>query len=140
MTATKETRRNGLPSSITLPESSTCLPGESKKKFLVRNLFRFLLPDKEHNVRDEILDPRQVEQLQTCSPSYLQPINYVAYMTGMREREILGLTWEKVDLKGGFIRLQAEDTETREGRTIPLNFSMELSDLLKRLHKVCSFL
>ena len=140
MTATKETRRNGLPSSITLPESSTCLPGESKKKFLVRNLFRFLLPDKEHNVRDEILDPRQVEQLQTCSPSYLQATNYVAYMTGMREREILGLTWEKVDLKGGFIRLQAEDTETREGRTIPLNFSMELSDLLKRLHKVCSFL
>jgi integrase len=109
-----------------------------KKEFLQYNPARFLRPERENNLRDEILDPGQFAKLQACSPSYLQPINYVAYITGMREGEILGLTWEKVDLKGGFIRLQAEDTKTREGRTIPLNFSMELLDLFKNLFKVRS--
>jgi len=56
----------------------------------------------------------------------------------MREGEIINLTWVKVDLKAGFIRLQAEDIKTREDRTIPLNFSMELWDILKNLYKVRS--
>ena len=109
-----------------------------KKEFLKVNPARFLRPDKENNVRDEILDPAQFAKLQKCSPSYLQPINYVAYMTGMREGEILGLTWDKVDLKAGFIRLAAEDTKTGESRNIPLTFSEDLLDLFKNLVKVRS--
>lgn len=107
-----------------------------KKELLKLNPARFLRPEKENNVRDEILDPEQFGKLQECSPSYLQPINYVAYVTSMRAGEILGLTWDKVDLKGGFIRLHAEDTKTHEGRTIPLNFSIELLDLFRNLFKV----
>jgi len=109
-----------------------------KKGYLEQNPAQYLRPDKEDNVRDEILDPRQFETLQEYSPSYLKPINYVAYITGMREGEILRLTWEKIDLQGGFIRLQAEDTKTREGRTIPLTFSTELLGLFKNLFKVRS--
>jgi hypothetical protein len=30
----------------------------------------------------------------------------------MRRGEILGLTWQGVDLKGGFIRLKGADTKT----------------------------
>ncbi|WP_342348740.1 tyrosine-type recombinase/integrase [uncultured Nitrospira sp.] len=56
----------------------------------------------------------------------------------MYGREALSVTYDQVDLKGGFIRLRAEDTKTREGRTIPLNFSMELWDIFKNLHKVHS--
>ena len=89
-------------------------------------------------MREEIVEPEQFAALQACSPSYLQPINYVPYLTGMRGGEILKLTWEKVDLKNGFIRLQAEDTKTREGRTIPLTFSPELLDLFKNLFKLRS--
>ena len=109
-----------------------------KKGFLEQNPAQYLRPDKENNVRDEILSPEQFAALQEHSPAYLQPINYVAYLTGMRAGEILGLTWEKVDLKGGFIRLQADDTKTREGRSIPLTFSPELLDLFKNLFKVRS--
>jgi integrase len=109
-----------------------------KKGYLEQNPTRFLRQDKENNVRDEILDPEQFQALQKNSPPYLQPINYVAYITGMREGEILGLTWEKIDLKGGFIRLQAEDTKTHEGRAIPLTFSPDLLDLFKNLFKIRS--
>ena len=109
-----------------------------KKGYLEKNPAQYLRPDKEDNVRDEILEQDQFAALQECSPSYLQPINYVAYITGMRGGEILKLTWDKVDLKKGFIRLQAEDTKTREGRTIPLTFSPELLDLFKDLYKVRS--
>jgi len=109
-----------------------------KKGYLEQNPAQYLRPDKEDNVRDEILEREQFAALQECSPSYLQPINYVAYLTGMRGGEILKLTWEKVDLKSGFIRLQAKDTKTREGRTIPLTFSPELLDLFKNLFKVRS--
>ncbi len=109
-----------------------------KKGYLERNPAQYLRPDKEDNVRDEILEPEQFAALQKCSPSYLKPINYVAYLTGMRGGEILKLTWEKVDLKNGFIRLRADDTKTREGRTIPLTFSTDLLDLFKSLFKVRS--
>src|SRR6266545_715344 len=49
--------------------------------------------------------------------------------SGMRKGEILNLTWDRVDLKAGVIRLQPEDTKTREGRTIPL--TKELSEMLR---------
>ena len=55
------------------------------------------------------------------SPDYLIPIIKVAYHTGMRRGEILRLSWDKVDLKEGFIRLKPEDTKTNEGRHVPLH-------------------
>ena len=39
----------------------------------------------------------------------------------MRAGEITSLTWDKVDLKTGFIRLVAEDTKTNEKRAIPIS-------------------
>jgi integrase len=51
----------------------------------------------------------------------------------MRRGEILGLTWDKVDEKKGFIRLSAEDTKTEEGRIVPL--SPELRATFSELRK-----
>lgn len=51
----------------------------------------------------------------------------------MRRGEILGLTWDKIDEKKGFIRLTAEDTKTDEGRIIPL--SPELTATFAELRK-----
>jgi integrase len=47
----------------------------------------------------------------------------------MRKREILKLTWGRVDLKAGVIRLRPEHTKTEEGRIISL--TKELSETLK---------
>jgi integrase len=104
-----------------------------KHGHLDKNPMQHIQQEKEDNVRDQILDPGQFDALQAHSPVYLRPISLVAYQTGMRRGEILGLTWDKVDLKAGFIRLKADDTKTRESRIIPL--SPELVALFKELQK-----
>ncbi len=89
---------------------------------------------KENNVRDRVLDPDEFQRLQAHSASHLQAINLMAYQTGMRSGEILGLEWGRVDFKAGIIRLRPEDTKTEEPRLIPL--TPELTDLLRALYKV----
>jgi len=42
----------------------------------------------------------------------------VAYQAGIRQGEILHLTWDRVDFKVTMIRLQAEDTKTNEKRLL----------------------
>jgi integrase len=57
----------------------------------------------------------------------------MAYQTGMRRREILNLTWDRIDLKAGFIGLKSEDTKTDDARFVPLtaNLTVQLKDLYK---------
>lgn len=50
---------------------------------------------------------------------------------GMRRGEILGLTWDQVDLKEGIIRLCPEDTKTQQGREVPL--CPELLEMFKAM-------
>jgi integrase len=105
------------------------------RPYLDKNPARSVWKETEDNVRDEILEPTQFDTLQAHSSIYLSPINLVAYATGMRLGEILGLTWNKVDLKGGFIRLKGEDTKSGEGRIIPLDLFPGLRETFKELHK-----
>jgi len=84
---------------------------------------------KENNVRDRVLSSEEYDNLLTHCLPYLKPIMKLAYFTGMRLGEILGLTWGQVDLKEGFIKLISEDCKTNEGRLVPLN--QELLDLFK---------
>lgn len=74
----------------------------------------------EQNIRDRVLTPDEFQRILAASPDYLKPILICAYYTGMRRGEILGLTWDRVDLKAGFIRLKEMDTKTGEGRSIPI--------------------
>jgi integrase len=78
-------------------------------------------PFKENNARDRILSPEEYALLLAHCPAHLKPVVKMAYFTGMRRGEILSLTWGQVDLKEGFIKLEAEDTKTNEGRLVPLN-------------------
>ena len=105
------------------------------RPYLDRNPARAVWKEAEDNVRDEILEPAQFEELQAHSAAYLVPINLVAYATGMRWGEIVNLTWDKVDLKGGFIRLKGADTKSGEGRLIPLDVFPCLRERFKELHK-----
>ena len=90
------------------------------RPYLEKDPARGVWKEEEDNTRDQILEPGQFEALQAHSAGYLRPINLVAYQSGMRRGEILGLTWDKLDLKAGFIRLKGADTKTKKSRIIPL--------------------
>lgn len=88
---------------------------------------------KENNARDKALREEEYQRLLAVAPPHLQRLTICAYETGMRAGEITNLTWDKVDLKTGFIRLIAEDTKTNEKRAIPI--SPLLRETLEELRK-----
>jgi integrase len=86
---------------------------------------------KENNERDRILSQEEYVRLLAHSQDYIRPIIKVAYHIGLRQGEILALTWGQVDLKEGFIRLRPQDCKTNEGRLVPLN--REIVGVLKAM-------
>lgn len=75
---------------------------------------------KENNERNRILSPDEYIRLVALCPPHIESIVKLAYHTGMRQGEILNLTWGQVDVKEGFIKLEAWDTKTRAPRLVPL--------------------
>lgn len=51
-------------------------------------------------------------------PEPLRPVAAFACITGWRKREILGLTWDRVDYFAGTVRLDAGTTK-RDDRSSP---------------------
>lgn len=88
---------------------------------------------KENNERNRVLSPEEYARLLAHCPSHLKPVVKLAYHTGMRQGEILSLTWGQVDLREGFIHLRPENCKTQEGRAVPL--SRELVEILKSLRQ-----
>jgi integrase len=86
---------------------------------------------KGSDVRDRILTQDEFERICAKSERHIRDILTMAYYTGMRRGEILGLTWDKVDMKGRFINLDAADTKDREKRSIPI--CDELYKMLKAM-------
>ncbi len=93
------------------------------KKLLKRNA----------NTRDRVLSKAEIDALISLLPPHTRAILFIAIHAGMRKNEILSLTWDKVDLKGRMIRLEASDTKDREPRKIPI--SDELHGLLNSIPK-----
>jgi integrase len=52
----------------------------------------------------------QMERILDASPKWLEPMILTAYYTGLREGELLGLKWDRVDLKDGIIYLHSTKT------------------------------
>jgi integrase len=48
---------------------------------------------------------------------------------GWRKAEILGLTWDEIDIKGGIVRLDPGGTKNEEGRALYMN-----DELLVKMH------
>jgi integrase len=103
------------------------LPGSVPRENPVGSI-KFL---DEHNIRDRVLTLEEFERMLDGSPEYLKPILRCAFYTGMRRGKILELTWDRIDLKAGFIRLKDSDTKTDAARSIPIG--RELREVLQNL-------
>lgn len=85
------------------------------------------------NARERTLTEEEYQRLLAVASVHLRRIIICGYETGMRAGEIGALTWEKVDLKAGFLRLAAEDTKTNEKRSVPV--SLALREVLEAIKK-----
>ena len=79
-------------------------------------------------VRNQVgkaFSPEEKEKLRAAAKGARSPAIYPALMlalnTGMRDSEIRGLQWARVDLQNAVLTVGASKTEAGEGRTIPLN-------------------
>lgn len=85
---------------------------------------------QENNRRLRYLNEEECAALTDACMPHLKPIVVTAIHTGMRKGEILGLTWDRVDLRNGFILLD-NNTKNGERREIPI--SATLKDTLEAL-------
>jgi integrase len=92
---------------------------------------------RNSNARDRVLSVDEYQRLYEAAAAHLKPIIATGYYTGMRRGEILGLTWDQVDMKNGFIHLGAEDTKDKESRDIPI--CEDLKRILQRLPRTLHY-
>lgn len=75
--------------------------------------------------RDRRLSAKeQVALFEACAHTrggYLRPIVELALETGMRQSELVGLEWERINLAKKTIRLMAGTTKNGHGRAVPLS-------------------
>lgn len=84
---------------------------------------------KESDPRKGFFEHGEYLRLLAGLPDYLQPIVTFAYKTGWRKGEILNLTWDRVDLNEGVVRLEPGEPKNEEARTIFLD--SELRNIFK---------
>jgi len=77
-----------------------------------------------------VFSPEEIQRLMAAAPDHLRPILTVAFWTGLRKGDILGLRWDSVDFAGHAITLTMEKTE--EPIIIPMVPWLE--DTLRKLH------
>ncbi len=96
---------------------------------------------KESNIRKGFFEHHEFLALRDALPFHLKPVVTFAYQTGWRRSEILKLTWDKVDLRQGIVRLDPGETKNEEGRTIYLNEELlrEMGALHSKRHLGCPY-
>jgi integrase len=77
---------------------------------------------------------RLLDACKASASPYLYPVVLLALSTGMRHGEVLGLTWDRVDVKAGRITLDVQHTKNKDRRTVPVQG--EALDALRTLAKV----
>jgi integrase len=97
------------------------------------NLVPYIPMLKESNVRKGFFEPHEYKALKGALPEELKPLVTFAYYSGWRKAEILGLTWDRVDLKEGLVSLDPGETKNEEGRTLYLD-----EELLNEMHNLQS--
>jgi integrase len=103
---------------------------------LVRNPISGVKLFKE-TPRNRTLTPDEYPRLIEQCASHLKPIVRLAYVTGMRFKEVLRLQWEQIDFQNAVIVLAATDTKTQERREVPLD--VELLSLLQQIPRTLGY-
>jgi integrase len=86
---------------------------------------------EEDNVRQGFFEPWEFEAVLVRLPEHLRPPITWAYYTGWRMYgEILPLTWDRVDIEAGSVRLYRGTTKNKDGRVIAL--PQVLKDILEQ--------
>jgi len=75
---------------------------------------------KGEDVRDRILSPTEFDALIKHADEHIKNLVSIGYYTGMRKGEIIGLTWNRVNLKTRMIELEPQDTKDKESQNIPI--------------------
>jgi integrase len=86
---------------------------------------------EEDNARQGFLESWQFDALLARLPAFLRPPVTFAYYTGWRiHSEILPLTWDRIDLEAGTVRLYRGTTKNKDGRVIvrPRSYAMSSSN------------
>ncbi len=91
------------------------------RRGLLDRMPRFPKRLEENPPRDRFFE--HDEYLKACEhlPRSYRDVLEFAYYSEWRRNEILGLTWDEVDLKGGVIRLTPRRSKTRTGRVLPIS-------------------
>jgi integrase len=93
----------------------------------------------ENNRRLRYLSFDESAALLNACDKHLKPIVTLALNTGCRRGELLGLTWDRADLKHGFILL--DDTKSGKRREIPINNTVRttLKTIVRRIDSAFVF-
>jgi integrase len=84
---------------------------------------------REDPARERYLSQEETGRLIACAPDHLRPIIQTALLTGMRRSEILGLTWDRVNLERRMIYLH----RTKSGKPRWVAIGDDLHELLEAL-------
>lgn len=90
---------------------------QARKPKLPKGRERRLDPHRDENGKTE--EQRLLEACERSKSRFIAPIVRLAIETGMRRGEILGLTWEHIDLRHSTAHLP--DTKNGDSRTVPLS-------------------
>lgn len=86
------------------------------------------------NGRGDITQDDFDRLLEACDESFKGVLLLAGY-TGMRQMEVLGLTWQEVRINEGEIRLPAHRTKSHKPRTVPFDFNEKLIDCILEQNK-----
>ena len=87
------------------------------------------------NARDEFYAEAEVQTVHAELPDALKNLWVVASWTGWRRNELFNLTWARVDLEAGVVRLDVNETKNDEGREVPFDVVPELVQAFREQRK-----
>ena len=79
---------------------------------------KFFNPESKH---DRFLTPNEEARILEACPPDVRPAMVFAVNTGIRQGELVSLTWGQVDIQRKIITLTADKTKTKRTRRVPLN-------------------
>jgi integrase len=73
---------------------------------------------EEDNVRTGFLEDFEFEALRESLPTFMKGVLTFGYLTGWRKEEVLGLTWDRVNIQERTVTLRPNQTKNREARNL----------------------